>query len=68
MPAKPQPATGTAAPTLTPPGAPPKPKGELDRRTLTSARTFGVLLRNGQTWNRVRLLEMDTWSLLVGTG
>jgi len=48
-----------------PPSAPPKPRGELDRRTLTAARTFDVVLRNGQTWKSVRLLEMDTWSLLV---
>ena len=43
----------------------PKPHGELDRRTLQVARTFDVLLRNGQTWRGVRLLEMDSWSLLL---
>ena len=64
-PPRPQPATGAAAPT--PPGAPPKPKGDLDRRTLLAAGTFGVLLRNGQTWQRVELLEMDQWSLLLET-
>ncbi len=25
------------------------------------------MLRNGQTWQRVRLVEMDTWSLLLET-
>ncbi len=34
---------------------------------LTTARTFGVLLRNSQTWKSVRLVEMDTWSLLLDT-
>jgi hypothetical protein len=47
------------------PSAPAKPHGELDRRTLNAARTFDVLLRNGQTWRGVRLLEMDSWSLLL---
>ncbi len=32
-----------------------------------AAGTFGVLLRNGQTWQRVELLEMDQWSLLLET-
>jgi len=40
---------------------------ELDRKTLMATGTFGVLLRNGQTWQRVKLLEMDQWSLLVET-
>lgn len=48
-----------------PPSTPPKLHGELDRRTLVPARTFDVLLRNGQTWHGVRLLEMDSWSLLL---
>jgi len=55
---------------VTPPPAPspkPPPRVELDRKTLTAAGTFGVLLRNGQTWQRVKLLEMDQWSLLVET-
>jgi len=65
-PPKPQPVTSTALPTAAP-GAPTKPKGELDRRTLMAAGTFGVLLRNGQTWQRVELLEMDQWSLLLET-
>ena len=47
------------------PSTPPKLHGELDRRTLGAARTFDVLLRNGQTWRGVRLLEMDSWSLLL---
>jgi len=25
------------------------------------------VLRNGQSWKRVRLLEMDSWSLLLQT-
>jgi len=54
-----------APPATSPTPTPPKPKGELDRRTLTTARTFDVVLRSGQTWKSVRLLEMDTWSLLV---
>ncbi len=60
-----QPTTATTTQTPAPPSTPPKPKGELDRRTLTTARTFDVVLRSGQTWKSARLLEMDTWSLLV---
>jgi len=65
-PPRPQPTTGATAPA--PLGTPPKPKGgDLDRRTLTAAGTFGVLLRNGQTWQTVKLLEMDAWNLLLET-
>ena len=32
-----------------------------------TAGTFGVLLRGGQTWQTVKLLEMDAWSLLLET-
>jgi hypothetical protein len=32
---------------------------------LQAASTFDVLLRNGQTWRGVRLLEMDSWSALL---
>ncbi len=66
-PPRPQPTTATTAQTPVPPGVPPKPKGDLDRRTLLAAGTFGVLLRNGQTWQRVELLDMDQWSLLLET-
>ena len=50
-------------------GEPPKlkPAAELDRRTLQAAGTFDVVLRGGQTWRRVRLLEMDSWNLLLET-
>ncbi len=41
------------------------PDDELDRRTLTTARTFGVLLRNGQTWKQVKLLETDQGRVLL---
>ena len=44
---------------------PPKPHGELDRRTLQAVRTFDVLLRNCPPWRGVRLVEMDSWSLLL---
>jgi hypothetical protein len=30
-----------------------------------ATRTFDVLPRNGQTWRGVRLVEMDSWSLLL---
>jgi len=67
-PPRPQPTTAATAPALASSGTPPKPKGGgLDQRTLTAAGTFGVLLRNGQTWQRVTLLDMDTWSLLLET-
>jgi hypothetical protein len=42
------------------PSTPPKPHGELDRRTPQAARTFDALLRSGQTWHGVRLVEMDS--------
>ena len=58
-------ATSTSQTPAAQPSAPAKPHGELDRRTLNAARTFDVLLRNGQTWRSVRLLEMDSWSLLL---
>jgi hypothetical protein len=57
--------TSTSQTSAVQPSAPAKPHGELDRRTLQAARTFDVLLRNGQTWHGVRLLEMDSWSLLL---
>src|SRR5438445_723454 len=54
---------------------PPRSKGQLnldqrsglDQRILRAAGSFDVLLRNGQTWSHVRLLDMDTWSLLIET-
>ena len=45
--------------------APPNSQGELDRHTLHAARTFDMLLRNGQNWRGVRLVKLDTWSLLL---
>jgi len=66
----PRPTPAATAPTPAPSGTPPKPKGgggSLDQRTLTAAGTFGVLLRNGQTWQTVKLLEMDAWNLLLET-
>jgi len=62
-----QPATRTVPPTA-PPSIPPKPKAlydRLDARLLREAGTFTVLLRNGERWEKVKLLDMDTWSLLV---
>ena len=47
------------------PSAPVQAAGKLDQRTLNAVRTFDVLLRNGQTWRGVRLIEMDNWSLLL---
>jgi hypothetical protein len=64
-PAEPSSATSTSQTSAVQPSAPAKPHGELDRRTLQAMRTFDVLLRNGQTWHGVRLLEMDSWSLLL---
>src|ERR671939_90331 len=58
-------ATSTSQTPAAEPSAPAKPHGELDRRTLNAARTFDVLLRNGQTWRGVRLIEMGSWSLLL---
>jgi len=65
-PPRPQPTIGTASPTA-PPISPPKPKPEpnLDRRTLLAAGRFGILLRNGQTWQRVKLLETDQGRVLL---
>ncbi len=65
-----QPLTRTAQPTAPPPSIPSKPKAlynQLDTRLLRQAGTFTVLLRNGERWEKVQLLDMDTWSLLVQT-
>ncbi len=62
-----QPATRTVPPTA-PPSIPPKPKAlydRLDARLLREAGTFTVPLRNGERWEKVKLLDMDTWSRLV---
>ncbi len=67
------PSTAQPAPRTVPPPAPsipPKPKAlfnQLDTRLLRQAGTFTVLLRNGERWEKVKLLDMDTWSLLVQT-
>jgi hypothetical protein len=39
----------------------------MDQRVLRAAGSFDVLLRNGQTWSHVRLLDMDAWNLLIET-
>jgi hypothetical protein len=59
------PLTGSGDAPAAQPSGPPKAHGELDRRTLQAARTFDMLLRNGQTWRGVQLVEMDSWSVLL---
>jgi hypothetical protein len=43
------------------------PRAGMDQRVLRAAGSFDVLLRNGQTWSHVRLLDMDAWNLLIET-
>ncbi len=68
MATSPGPARPATPPTAQHPTQPKALYSQLDARLLRQAGTSTVLLRNGERWEKVKLLELDTWSLLVQTG